>query len=55
MIWLVYEFNFILVPWVPADSIKYKRGLEVWYYAALLVLVGLLKNAKLQLDIMSVW
>lgn len=28
--------------------------LEVWYYTALLILVGLLKNAKLQLDIMSV-
>ncbi|KAG2621074.1 protein DETOXIFICATION 30-like isoform X2 [Panicum virgatum] len=28
--------------------------LEVWYYMALLILVGLLKNAKLQLDIMSV-
>ncbi|KAJ1289399.1 hypothetical protein BS78_02G161400 [Paspalum vaginatum] len=28
--------------------------LEVWYYAALLILVGLLKNAKLQLDIMSI-
>ncbi|KAF0929024.1 hypothetical protein E2562_011108 [Oryza meyeriana var. granulata] len=28
--------------------------LEFWYYAALLILVGLLKNAKLQLDIMSI-
>ncbi|KAK3157460.1 hypothetical protein QOZ80_2AG0122680 [Eleusine coracana subsp. coracana] len=28
--------------------------LEVWYYTVLLILVGLLKNAKLQLDIMSV-
>lgn len=28
--------------------------LEFWYYAALLILVGLLKNGQLQLDIMSV-
>ncbi|KAL6639536.1 hypothetical protein ACP70R_023266 [Stipagrostis hirtigluma subsp. patula] len=28
--------------------------LEFWYYTTLLILVGLLKNAKLQLDIMSV-
>ncbi|KAL5224836.1 hypothetical protein ABZP36_011475 [Zizania latifolia] len=28
--------------------------LEFWYYAALLILVGLLKNAKFQLDIMSI-
>ena len=29
-------------------------SLEFWYYAALLILVGLLKNGQLQLDIMSV-
>uniref|UniRef100_A0A0E0M6A3 Protein DETOXIFICATION n=1 Tax=Oryza punctata TaxID=4537 RepID=A0A0E0M6A3_ORYPU len=28
--------------------------LEFWYYAALLILVGLLKNARLQLDVMSI-
>ncbi|CAM0957099.1 unnamed protein product [Alopecurus aequalis] len=28
--------------------------LEFWYYAALLILVGILKNGQLQLDIMSV-
>uniref|UniRef100_A0A0D9XIE3 Protein DETOXIFICATION n=1 Tax=Leersia perrieri TaxID=77586 RepID=A0A0D9XIE3_9ORYZ len=28
--------------------------LEFWYYAALLILVGLLQNAQLQLDIMSI-
>uniref|UniRef100_A0A0D9ZAS0 Protein DETOXIFICATION n=1 Tax=Oryza glumipatula TaxID=40148 RepID=A0A0D9ZAS0_9ORYZ len=28
--------------------------LELWYYTAVLILVGLLKNAKLQVDVMSV-
>ncbi|KAF8674841.1 hypothetical protein HU200_047972 [Digitaria exilis] len=40
MIWLVVS---ILI-----------RSLEFWYYTTLLVLVGLLKHAKLQIDIMSV-
>lgn len=30
-------------------------SLEFWYYTTLLVLVGLLKHGKLQIDIMSVW
>lgn len=30
-------------------------SLELWYYTAVLILVGLLKNAKLQVDVMSIW
>jgi MATE family multidrug resistance protein len=30
-------------------------SLELWYYTAVLILVGLLKDAKLQVDVMSVW
>jgi hypothetical protein len=30
-------------------------SLELWYYTAVLILVGFLKNAKLQIDVMSIW
>lgn len=30
-------------------------SLELWYYTAVLILVGFLKNARLQIDVMSIW
>jgi hypothetical protein len=37
------------------DLVDEMVSLELWYYTAVLILVGLLKDAKLQVDVMSVW
>lgn len=45
---------------LPADYVMIKLGLfifslEVWYFMALILFAGYLKNAELSVDALSIW